>query len=422
MTRKFSFWIPFIAIAALVFAMCSDSDSPVEPPPATTTIAGVADFPSGNTVDMSDVTVSVGGSSVPINSDGSFTLSASPGAPACVVAMGPDTLPMLLAVLPRPEAAGQLELNARSTALALAMLSPWVCSSDPDYAEYARAILVTLPELTQLEQLLAARLAPDPYAMGAEDAALDDALGSLIAAYLSALPAVQIPGGLEKPSATAGEILISPEYIKGGHQLSHVQTDRFAITNWYGRWAYCATPQDSFYLFPNGTLLDILKGSKPWAASRREFSMPLPTAQQSREVNVFGFGWSPAVSNSWDSLSANEQTLAMYGGLSTIMLEFVPHVISVLSNTGKFTGYQTLPKTELVILSTWIIKQTRVADRIREYAKAKNFSGAMWFTTKQYISAIVNDTEFRTRCMSLLGHHADRRDDPDAGRMAPRRC
>jgi hypothetical protein len=403
MTRKAIFWAITIALAALVLTTCTDSDSPVEPSAPATAIAGVARFPAGNTVDLSEVTVTLGTSSVPIAPDGSFSLTARAGAPAFVMASGPDTLPMLVAVLPRPEAADQLELNARSSALALAMLSPWVCSSTAEYAEYSRSILETLPELTQLEELLAARLATDPTALGLEDEAIDEALGSLVTAYLNALPSVQIPGGLEKPSTTSGEIIISPDWVVGGHQLSYVQTDRFAITNWYGRWAYCAAPQDSFYLFPNGTLLDILKGSKPWAASRREFSMPLPTAQQSRQVNVFGFGWSPATSNAWDSLSSQEQTLAMYGGLSTIMLEFVPHLISVLSNTGKLTGLQTLPKTEVVILSTWILKQSRVADRIREYAKAKNFSGAMWFTTKQYISAIVNDTEFRNRCMSLLG-------------------
>ena len=401
MKRKTPFWILALALSAIFFATCSDSDSPVEPTVQATTVAGVADFPA--TVDLSDVTISVGETSVPIATDGSFSVTASAGTPACLMAAGPDTLPMLLAVLPRPETAGHVELNAHSTALALAMLDPWVCSSTTEYAEFSHSLLLTLPELTQLEQLLSAQMTNNPHALCTEDAAIDDALTDLVAAYVNALPSVQIPVGLEKPSTTAGEIIISPEYIKSGHQLSHVQTDRFAITNWYGRWAYCATPQDSFYLFPNGTLLDVLKGSKPWAASRREFSMPLPTAEQSRAVNVYGFGWLPSISNSWDSLTAEEQTLAMYGGLSTVFLEFVPHVISVLTNTGKVTGYQTLPKSEVVILSTWIIKQSRVADRIREYAKAKNFSGAMWFTTKQYISAIVNDTEFRNRCMKLLG-------------------
>ena len=401
MTRKLSVWILIAAATAILFSTCADDDSPVAPAVPTTTVAGVADFPAA--VDLSEVTVSVGGSSVPIAADGSFSVTARAGAPACLVAAGPDTLPMLLAVLPRPESAGQMELNARSTALALALLDPLVCSSDPDYVDYARSVLMTLPELTQLEQLLSTQLAADPHAICAEDLALDNALTALVTAYLNALPSVQIPGGLEKPATAAGEIIISPDYIKGGHQLSYVQTDRFAITNWYGRWAYCATPQDSFYLFPNGTLLDVLKGSQPWAPSRREFQMPLPTTEQPRAVNVFGFGWAPGASNSWDSLSSQEQTLAMYGGLSTIMLEFVPHVVSVLSNTGKLTGYQTLPKSDVVKVSTWILKYTRVGDRIREYAKAKNLTGAMWFITKQYISAIVNDTEFRNQLMKLLG-------------------
>ena len=401
MTRKTFAWFLLAAVAALLMVTCSDDDSPVAPSDPTTTVAGAVDFPAN--VSPAGLKALVGGSSAPISSDGTFSLTARAGAPACVMVAGTDTLPMLLAVIPRPETAGALEVNVHSTALALALLDPFVASSTSDYTEFSRSILLTLPELTQLEQLLASRIAVNPRAICAEDISIDNALRALVTAYFNALPTVQIPGGLEKPSAPTGEIIIIPDYIKSGHQLSYVQNDRFAMTNWYGRWAYCATPNDSFYLFPNGTFLDILKGSKPWAASRREFNMPLPTAQQSRAVNVYGFGWAPGVSNSWDSLTAAEQTLAMYGGLSSIFLEFVPHVVSVLTNTGKLTNTQLLPKTDLIELSTWILKYARVGDRIREYAKAKNFSGAMWFVTKQYIAAIVNDDEFRSQMMRVLG-------------------
>jgi hypothetical protein len=74
--------------------------------------------------------------------------------------------------------------------------------------------------------------------------------------------------GIEKPVADEKEnsaLETPPEIVPsielGGLKLTHEGGDKFRIWNSLCRWAYCTTPTDSFFLFPSGDFLDLIKNS-----------------------------------------------------------------------------------------------------------------------------------------------------------------
>ena len=307
--RSLVFLLSVTALAVFGLPECSN-DGDTNPGPVVVDMFGYLDFPAGEAVSPEEVTVGFGDYEVAPDSEGTFIISGNEGAPGLAMACTEDSVILLMAIVPDPQGELAFGLDAASTALALAFLNPFVCVNDPDDAEEVLDILGDLPELADLEDLLETKLEADPEAIGKDDPEIDAALSAVVLAYINSFPAPMARNYsaqhtyADGPGAPAAEpeVVVDPGYPVSGHHLTHIEDDRFNITNARGRWAYCVTPVDSFYLFPNGTLLDALKGSL-WAPSNREFRLSLTPNGDTLEVRVYGAGFSSEAGNTFNTLN-----------------------------------------------------------------------------------------------------------------------
>jgi hypothetical protein len=133
--------------------------------------------------------------------------------------------------------------------------------------------------MDELEDVLESRLAADPFALSVEDTVVDAAVSGVVQAYMDTYSSTVLqyyPNSVDprdvKGSAASAVLYIDPSYEKSGHRVSYVSSGKFKVTNSLGRWAYCVTPTDSFYVFPNGTLMDAIR-LDPFRTSEREFNL-----------------------------------------------------------------------------------------------------------------------------------------------------
>ena len=89
--------------------------------------------------------------------------------------------------------------------------------------------------------------------------------------------------------------------------------------------------------YPNGDFLDIFKGSRPWAPSKKTFNMHVEANADTQFVGVYGYGFAPWEDNVWSDLSPQEQVLAHWGGISTVVIELCNQVLSVVTNSSIFS-------------------------------------------------------------------------------------
>lgn len=410
-------------LALLVAVSCSNDGGEVEPGPVTVDMYGYLDFPAGDAVDLDEVAVGFGEHEAEPDSYGVFVMQGNEGAPGLAIAFANDSIPLLMCIVPRPQTGLPFYLDAHSTALALAYLNPFVCVADADGAEEVMGVLGGLPEFWELEEIIEARLADDPEALIKESADVDSALSRVVIAYINTYPtamarnypqasgalraggrtetADRLSGGRARAAGAPPEVVVSPGYPVSGHHLTHVSDDKFKITNDRGRWAYCVTPTGGFYLFPNGTLLDALKG-RPWPPSERQFALNLVPNGDTLSVTVCGAGFSSDPDNIFDNLSSEEQSNVMYAGTATVVFEFVPQIISVLTNSTKYTARSGIAEATVVEVLGYL-KYARLVDRLREYYRAGNYMGSIWFLVKETVSLVVNDDKFRDKIGSALG-------------------
>lgn len=422
------------AVAAVLLGVsCSQDGGGTGPEPVAVSMWGYVDFPDP-TVNPEDVTIAFGDYEGTPNALGDFVIQGTQGTAGAAIAYAEDGTPMLMAIMPDPQNEAGIAINARSTALALAFLSPFVCVSNPADADEICAVLGTLPEIDDLETLLEASLAADPLALSQENTAVDSLLTRIVDAYLNAYPSLAlrnypslsglVDAGPDARSGTdaradcearrsetnatgvvtgqAGQIIvIDPSNTVSGHQITWMGQDKFKITNARGRWAYCLTPQEDFYLFPNGSLLDALK-RKMWAPSSREFLMDFgEISTDTAFIYVYGLGWSGEPDNVYDNLGSTEQEYVLCAGGATILFEFVPQVISVLTNTSKtFLSAEVANKNIKLLLD--FFKYGKIADRTRECIRAGDYCGLVGFLAKEAISTIVNNNNFREAYLDAI--------------------
>lgn len=403
-----------ILLGALLLTLCCSKDKGkkgTEPTDTEVSMTGSLTFPADTLVNFEDVLVGFGDNETTPDTNGAFDIKGNGGVPGLAIVYDQDTIPMLMSIIPDPQKGTQIALDAHSTGLALAFLTPFVCVSDPDGAEEVLSILEGLPEMEELESLLVEKLRADPKALSTEDDEINSALTKVVISYINSYPSLVsrfYPSSTlhlgKRAGSTQSDVYIEPSYEKSGHKVTYVGGDKFKITNSLGRWAYCVTPTEQFYVFPNGNLLDWLRGT-PFPPSQREFNLEIKSFEDPKEVNVYGFGWASVSDNVWDSLSAQDQTYAIYGGLSTVLLEFVPHVLSLITNAHKTAGRTDIALIQDPINKTIakILKDTRIIDRVREYIKAGNAAGLAWFLTKQVISKVAMDGAFRAEYLKAIG-------------------
>ncbi|MBN2104053.1 carboxypeptidase regulatory-like domain-containing protein [bacterium] len=397
------------ALIILCLFACDNKESITNPKTKTVDIHGTVTFPGDRMIDHQELTVGLGDREASVSEDCTFKIKGNKGAAGLIFACDENNRPILMSILPNAQKGSTVSLNARSTALAMTFLCPMVCVSDPDDAQEVLSVLENLDELEDLEALLQQILAsnlPDPFQ---GDSEIDSLLMKTVNAYIETyLPVAEkyypvSSRQMKKMTRTREEeIVIAPGNIVSGHQITHSSGNSFKISNWSGRWAYCVMPGQSFYLFPNGSLLDVLKLDSPWAPSEREFSLTIEANKPPVEVNVFGFGWNDDPDNLWDNLSVEEKSYAYFGGFSTILLEFAPQVISVVCNTSTTIGRSKLAKNKIFKALNYIFSNTMAMDRYYEFIQKNDPYGLSWFTTKIIIDLIVTDDEFRETIIEIM--------------------
>ena len=413
-----------MALVGLLLAVsCANDGGDGNLGPVVVDMVGYVDFPAEEAINLYEVSVGFGDHEAVPDSDGLFIIKGNRTVPGLAIAFSDDSIPLLMCIVPDPQGELAFWLDAGSTALALAYLNPFVCVDDPDDAQEVLGVLAALPELTDLESLLSAKLAGDPKALGKDDPEIDSAVSSVVRAYINSYPPAMVrnyPTALpvgdshlglraEQPSLSGPpkspeaepEVVVDPGYPVSGHHLTHIKDDRFNITNARGRWAYCVTSADSFYLFPNGTLLDALKGSL-WAPSNRQFNLALTPNGDTLEVNVYGAGFSSDGGNSFGALTRREQYNVIFAGEATALFEFLPRMVSVITNGTKYTPWADVGTgTFMDVLAYMQVPQ--VADRMLEYYRAGDWLGSTWFLIKTGTSLIVNSDGFREKFLRLVG-------------------
>ena len=399
----------FSLIIALIFCFivrCSKDDGGItEPGPVETSMTGSVTFPADALVDVSDIIVGFGEHEVEPDTNGAFSITGNQGVPGLAIAYDQDTIPMLMCIVPDPNEDETMELNVHSTALSLAFLSPFVCVTEPDYVEAVLLQLESLSEFWDFENILDEKMSFDLNVLSTGDSDIETSYNRLIVAYLNLYSSLPPKLGSGKENIVQDDIVIDPGNIVGGHQIVHIDGNNFKISNWYGRWAYCITPNEKFYIFPNGDLLDAIKWVQPWAPSERQFVLEVLPNEDPKEVNVYGLGWSDEEDNFWTNLSPTEQNYAINAGLTTILIEFVPRVLSIVTNTSSSIGRSTIAESKINKLLGIVFNNYKIIEKTRKYIDAEDPFGLSWELTKEFLAAIVNDSEFRSAFGAVVGIH-----------------
>jgi hypothetical protein len=407
MTRR---GLPIAACTAvftiLLITGCSNDGETTGPGVTPVSMSGNLDFPGDTLVHMEDILVGLGDCEEGPDSLGSFSIRGNPEAPGLLMACDQDTIPYLLAVLPQPSEGLALEMNARTTALALAFMYPLVCVGECEGAGEVLSILDDLPEMDELEGVLEAKLATDPRSLSIEDAEIDSALSHVISAYFSSYETV-VARYHPMSAAVLGlgsgeEVYILPDHQYAGLDLNHVKDDKFILLNYLGRWATCITPDEQFYIWPNGTLFDWVRG-EPFPPSSREITLDIEPNKDPVEVKVYGWGWYPADDNRYDNLTSEEQSMVCSAGMMTVVTELVPHFLSTISNTRKLSGLRPKKDQEKFIAFVKLIMKTgRYGFRMQQYIREGKIVGLLWFLTKGLTKELATNQEIRAKFLELM--------------------
>ena len=337
------------------------------------------------------------------DSEGEFTFTGNSGVPGLAIVMDENNSPCLMSLIPKPTENGEFTIDVHSTALSMVFLNPFICSSNSDDAEKIVTELEQLEEFIQFEELLQIKLTDNPLALPNEDEDLQIALNYTILAYINMVTADGSNFSLKKRSDKEDDIIIEPVSMVSGHNLEHTGENNFTIYNYYGRWAKCIIPDDDLYLPPNGDLVDVLKWSPLWEASKRSFGMEIIAGKDAKEVNVYGLGFALENSPPWEQLSTEEQNHVLYAGMMTVIIEFVPRIISVVTNTSATFGKGEIASTKAAKILGLVFGHVKIIEKARKYISDEDYTGFFWEMAKEHISLLVNDDEFQEKFITELG-------------------
>ena len=393
-------------LSILFYFSCSDDSSPSSVDVGgTVSMTGELDLPSGIDIDPSELYVSFGDEKTTPNSSGEFNISGSKMIPGLAMAYSQDTSAVLMKIVPYPMAGMEIDLDARSTALALVYMNPFVCVGE-DYEAAADVVskLESLPQLDTLETLVGQKLVLDAGVLGSEDEDISIAVARVLAAYLELYPNTVTknypsigfdPQKIAVPSDATGGIGILPTVETSGHSLTYAGKDTYQITNAYGRWAkmYIEKNDQEMWLPPNGGMLDFIRDGLPWAPSSRTFNMVVTPDDDTVLVHIYGYGMSGDASNSLSNLTADELSRAHQAGLLTFFFEFCGHLASVVSNS--VNGIRAVDGYEKFLddnLDTWwldlAMSDANFLAQVELLYEQKLYSDMAWLIAKKLTELI----------------------------------
>lgn len=262
--------VVLLLVITLLLPTCSSDDKSTAPePPKLVTLQGTIELPAGATVAPADLRVLCGDRSAEIQQSGAFQSSAWDNAPAVLIGADHYDNPVLMSIVSDPAQTNQVVLNVHSTTLALVFLNPFVCHSSLTGATEILATIESLPAFTILEDAIDQRLQTGSWTIVTDDPVIDQLITDVIDAYVNSDDWRIAPSGSPTDQSLAPSHaaqlgpIIQPNYERSGHRLNWLGGNNYEITNSYGRWAYCCTPTDSFYIFPNGDFLDWIRRGQP---------------------------------------------------------------------------------------------------------------------------------------------------------------
>jgi len=392
----------FILTFIIQFSSCKDDEGITEPQQVVVSLKGTIDFPFDQS-ELSSLTIGFGQKEYHPNSNGEFTITANKKVPGVAIVFNEEGVPNLMSLVPNPGRSQECKISVHSTAISLIFLNPFICTSNPTDAEEIVAQLEQLTELNQFEELLKNKLVSNPDVLSVDDSELQSALNLIIVAYINSVT-TEVPKNLNKKhDIEEDDIIIDPGDMVSGHQVQHLGKNNFTISNWYGRWAKCIIPGDDLYLPPNGDLLDVLKWSPLWAPSQRDFEIEIIANDPPKIINVYGLGFSSESGIAWGDLTLEEQNHVLCAGFMTVLVEFVPRSISVLTNTSVTFGSGKIASDKAVKILGLVFNHIKIIEKARKYIADGDYSGFYWEMRKEYISLIVNDDEFRAKFVKALG-------------------
>ncbi len=404
-----------VVIMAILLGFCvhCSEDNPTSPAKIEVPMDGTLIFP-GTVVNANEITVSFGSNVGTVDTSKNFSIAGNEHVAGLAMASDQDGKILLMQIAPNPTAKLKLNLDATSTAKALVFLHPFVCNSDPSDAETILNRLDSLEQFVNLHDYLEGKLADDPRALNVADPVLDAYVSDVIRAYVESFPS-QIrrlfPLIANSKSATAEQALDSPPEIvpsteKGGLRLTSEGGDKFRIQNSYCRWAYCTTPTDSFFIFPSGDFLDMIKSQgTPFPPSKRDFNYHLTPGGDTLKLNVYGYGFLMIDANRWHDLSMEERNFAHLGGAMTAIWELGRHTMSVVANVVvpiASDRIAELVKNDIKLIS-FVYTELANLQRLNAYVEANDPSGAAYWIVKQFLSRIVNSDDYRQAFFDVAG-------------------
>ena len=406
--RSFRFLLALLA-CSLLFPQCSNKDNgtsskALKPVP----VKGSIVLPAGTSIAPEKLAILCGDSTSDVDTNGAFTSSILEHTPAALMAVDEYNHPVLMAVIADPTQGYRPVLDARSTALALAFLNPFVCSATRADASEVLAALENQAAFDDLVDLIESKLQADASALTAEDAEIDQLLTDVITSYVNSytqeMPPPEVASVPPPPPAKLLETAptIQPDYERSGHLLRWLGGNRFELTNSFGRWAYCCTPTDSFYVFPNGDFLDWIRAGKPWPPSRKSLTLPV-SVTETTIVDIYGYGCLAVADNSWSALTDKEKLCAHYGGFVTVTFELCSHILGVVCNTARVVGNDALASRIGESLLQPIFSDGRVVQRVTAYMQANDPWGCSWFLTKEVLKKIVTSPSYREAFCVVTG-------------------
>ncbi|MCP4705943.1 MAG: carboxypeptidase regulatory-like domain-containing protein [candidate division Zixibacteria bacterium] len=418
--NRFYFSVLMLLVLSILFYFSCGKDSSTSSTVevgSPVSMTGELEIPDGINIDPSTLNVSFGDEKTTPNSDGEFNLTGSKMIPGLAMAYDLDTSAILMKIVPYPMAGMKINLDIRSTALALVYMNPFVCVGE-DYKAAVDVItkLESLPQLDTLETIIGQKLALDPGVLGTEDEDISIAVARVMAAYLDLYPNTVAkhypsigfdPQKISIPEDATGGIGILPTVETSGHSLTYAGKDTYQITNAYGRWAkmYIEKNDQEMWLPPNGGMLDFIRDGLPWAPSSRTFNMVVTPDDDTVMVHIYGYGMSGDASNSLSNLTADELSRAHQAGLLTFFFEFCGHLASVVSNSVNgiraVDGYETFLDDNL---DTWwldlAMSDANFLAQVELLYEQKLYSDMAWLIAKKLTelisaNAVARDFVFR---------------------------
>lgn len=397
--RKFLWVLPFTIILSIVLHNCSNEESITQPDPVETFVSGQIELPDN--IDTEKLKIGFGGKEYLPDDNGAFELKYNPEVPGIAVVYDDESTPYFMSILLGNEN-GKFEINTHTTAISLAFLNPFILSTDVSEAEERISALTQLEEFVLFKNQLETKLMNNPKALNSEDNELNSSLSNLILAFLNSEYSSNKTEYLPKAKSPKDEgIIIEPVNLVSGHQLQHLGEYKFLVTNWYGRWAKCFIPNDDFYLPPNGDLVDVLLWNPLWAPSEREFEMEVVPGAPAKIIEVYGLGYEN--NEPWESLSEWQQNQVIDAGLLTVLVEFVPRSLSIITNTSATLGSGKIASSKMVGLVSSLFTHLKIIEKAKKYIAVGDFKGFYWELTKENLALIANDAEFRTEFIKATG-------------------